>query len=149
MKILGEKPTVAFALSLVGAILIIIQSVLVLVYAIFLSMVGGFIGQFAGMVPGMEGVSGAIGAFFLMFLIICIVGLVFGILVLVGALMINSGEKDKVRKGSIMVLIFSILSLFTASGFYIGFILALIGGILGLIWKPEARVEAPPPPPPV
>ncbi|MEM3565622.1 MAG: hypothetical protein QXK47_02120 [Candidatus Bathyarchaeia archaeon] len=135
MKILGEKPTAAFALSLVGAIFMILGG---LVSAILASIAGGFL----SIVPGMEWLGGAL-------LIFGILGLIFGILVLVGAVMINSGERDKVRTGSIIVLIFSILNLiFGSGGFFIGFILGLIGGILGLIWKPGARAEAPPPPPP-
>ncbi|MEM4427768.1 MAG: DUF6114 domain-containing protein [Zestosphaera sp.] len=48
----------------------------------------------------------------------------------------------RVKTGSILVLIFSILSLFTVGGgFFIGFILGLIGGILGLTWKPPVRQE--------
>ncbi|MEM4155355.1 MAG: DUF6114 domain-containing protein [Archaeoglobaceae archaeon] len=68
-----------------------------------------------------------------------IVGLVFGVLVIVGALMINSGEKGRVTTGSIIVLVFSILSLFVVGGgFIIGFLLGLIGSIIGLAWKPTA-----------
>jgi hypothetical protein len=74
--------------------------------------------------------------------VIGVVGLIFGILILVGATMIYSGEPSKVRIGSILVLIFSILSLLTVGGgFLIGFILGLIGGILGLTWKPPAKQE--------
>jgi hypothetical protein len=144
VKSLGEKPTAAFALSLVGAIFIIINAVLMLIGGLFIAGMAGEYSEWLGMIPG---AGSMVGAYITIILIIAIVGLIFGILVLVGATMINSGEKSKVRTGSIMVLIFSILSLFTASGFYIGFILGLIGGILGLIWKPEARAEAPPPPP--
>ncbi|MEM2738969.1 MAG: DUF6114 domain-containing protein, partial [Candidatus Bathyarchaeia archaeon] len=59
-----------------------------------------------------------------------------------------SGEQGKVKTGSIIVLIFSILSLFVGGtgGFVIGFILGLVGSILGLTWKPSE--ETPPPPPP-
>ncbi|MEM2273193.1 MAG: DUF6114 domain-containing protein, partial [Candidatus Bathyarchaeia archaeon] len=73
-------------------------------------------------------------------------GVVFGIIVIIGAVMINKTEPTSVRNGSILVIIFSILSLiFSGGGFVIGFILGLIGGILGLIWKPPS--ETPPAPP--
>ena len=134
MKSLGEKPTAAFALSLVGAIFMILGG---LVSVILTMLFGGFF----SIVPGMEWFGG-------LMIILGILGLIFGILVLVGAIMIYSGERDKVRTGSILVLVFSILNLiFGSGGFFIGFILGLIGGILGLVWKPEARGEAPPPPP--
>jgi len=131
---LSEKPTAAFALSLVGAIFIILGG---LFSAVIGTMVGGAVGMM-----GFEWFGGLI-------IVLGILGLVFGILTLVGAIMINTGEKDKVRTGSIIVLVFSILSLFVGGtgGFIIGFILCLIGSILGLTWKPSA-VEAPPPPPP-
>lgn len=128
-----EKPTAAFILSLLGAIFIIIGG---LVYAIIFSIIGSIV----SFIPGMEGLGGTIA-------ILGILGIVWGILTLVGAIMINSGDKSKVRTGSILVLIFSILSWFgAAGGLFIGFLLGLIGSILGLTWNPS-RFETPPPPP--
>ncbi|MEM2941358.1 MAG: hypothetical protein QW304_07420 [Thermoproteota archaeon] len=70
-----------------------------------------------------------------------------GILMLIGALMINSTSKSRVTMGSILVIIFSIIAVFIGGGFYyIGTILGIIGGILGLIWKPSAAIPPPPPP---
>lgn len=121
---MGEKPTSAFILSLIGGILILLSG---LVFAVFF----GLLGAMVSLVP-------IIGAPFGGLLIgLGIVGLIFGILVIIGAFMINSGEKGKVTTGSIIVLVFSILSLFVVGGgFIIGFLLALIGSILGLTWKP-------------
>ncbi len=75
--------------------------------------------------------------------------LIVSILIIIGAIWINSGDPGKVRNGGIMVLISSILSLPNL----LVFILGLIGGILALTWKPskkkvtEAALPAPPPPP--
>lgn len=128
---MSEKPTAAFILSLIGGILILLAGI---VFAAFF----GILGVAMFFVPG-------IGIPLAGFLIVLgILGLIFGILVIVGALMINSGEKRRVTTGSIIVLVFSILSLFTVGGgFIIGFILGLIGGILGLAWKPEASTPPP------
>jgi len=41
----------------------------------------------------------------------------------------------KTTPGGILVLLFGILSLFLGGGFFIGFILAIIGGALGLAGK--------------
>ncbi|MEM1539412.1 MAG: DUF6114 domain-containing protein [Candidatus Bathyarchaeia archaeon] len=128
-----EKPTAAFVLSLAAGILILLGG-------IFGATVGIIGGTIIGVVPGFGWLGGLIVA-------LGFLGLIFGILVIVGAVMINSGERDKVKTGSIIVLIFSILSLFAGGtgGFVIGFILGLVGSILGLTWKPP---EATPPPPP-
>jgi hypothetical protein len=127
-----EKPTAAFVLSLLGGIFIIIGG---LIYAVIFSIIGGVFDVF-----GFGGLGGIIT-------IIGVLGIVWGILVLVGAIMMNSEDKSKVRTGSILVLIFSILSWFgAAGGIIIGFLLGLIGSILGLTWNPS-RYEVPPPPP--
>jgi len=131
---LAEKPTAAFVLSLIAGVLILLGGI----FGAVMGLIGG---AMVGMVPGFGWLGGLIVA-------LGFLGLIFGIIVIAGAVMINSGERDKVKTGSIMVLIFSILSLFVggAGGFVIGFILGLVGSILGLTWKPPE--EAPPPPPP-
>jgi len=132
---LAEKPTAAFVLSLIGGIFILLGGI----YGAIIGIIGG---AAMSVIPGFEWLSGLI-------IMLGILGLIFGIIVILGAVMINSGERGKVRTGSILVLIFSILSLFVGGtgGFVIGFILSLVGSILGLTWKPSE--EAPPPPPPV
>jgi hypothetical protein len=123
---MADKPTAAFVLSLIGGIFILLGGI---VYATAASWVGslGF-GLGASVLAGL-------GVF----------GLICGILTILGAVWINSGEKDKVRNGAILVLIFSILSwIGAAGGFFIGFLLALIGAILGLTWNPSTT-ETPPP----
>jgi len=132
---MAEKPTAAFVLSLTGGIFILLGGII----ATYIWIIGS---AAMSIIPGFGLFSGLIIA-------LGILGLIFGIIVILGAIMINSGEREKVRTGSILVLIFSILSLFVGGtgGFIIGFILSLIGSILGLTWKPSE--EAPPPPPPV
>ncbi|MBS7621927.1 hypothetical protein KEJ32_07445 [Candidatus Bathyarchaeota archaeon] len=129
-----ERPTAAFVLSLIGGILILLGGI---ASAILAGMLSGAI----MLVPFLGGLGALV-------IIIGILGLIFGIIILIGAVMINSGEPSKVRTGSIIVLIFSILSLFIGGGFIIGFILALVGSILGLVWKPSGERGRLPPPPP-
>ncbi len=129
---MAEKPTAAFVLSLLGSIFIIIGG---LIYAVIFSIIGSVF-DFIGF--------GGLGA---MAMILGVLGIVWGILTLVGAIMMNSEDKGKVRTGAVLVLIFSILSWFgAAGGIFIGFLLGLIGSILGLTWNPP-RYETPPPPP--
>lgn len=131
---MAEKPTAAFILSLIGAALIILNA---LILAFFTTL--------AGIILSVSG--RALGAFLaglgsLVFLL-GIGGLVIGVIVLAGAFMINSEDKSRVTTGSIIVLVFSIMSFFIGGGFIIGFLLCVVGSILGLTWKPS-----PPPPPP-
>ena len=68
------------------------------------------------------------------------------LIIIIGAFKIKSGDPSSVRTGGILVLIFSILGGLN--------ILALIGGILALTWKPPqkaapVKAPAPPPPPPI
>ncbi len=115
-----EKPTTAFVLSLIAGIFIVIGAL------VFMS-----IGAIFSWVP----VAGL--AVFLYGL----VGLLWGVLVLIGAFMMYS-KPDQAKTGGVMVLIFSILSIFgAAAGLVIGFILGIIGGALGIAWSPKKRVE--------
>jgi hypothetical protein len=54
---------------------------------------------------------------------------------LIGVILIYSSDVSKVRIGSTIVLVTSLLAYPTLWGFFIGSILSLIGSILGLIWK--------------
>ena len=129
---MGEKPTAAFVLSLIGAIFMLLGGLGILAVA---SAVGAFASMFdLGLGIGLT----LLGA----------VGMVWGILALVGAILMNSSDAGRVRTGSILVLLASILSWFgTFGGFFIGFLLGLIGAILGLTWHPSKSERAPPPPP--
>jgi flagellar basal body-associated protein FliL len=61
---------------------------------------------------------------------------------IVGDIQINKGEPGKVKTWSIIVLIISVIGLITGTGFFIGTLLGLIGGILGLIRKPPVTPSA-------
>ncbi len=126
---MGEKPTAAWILSLIGGILGLIAY---LICAILFLIGASALVE----VPGMEWTVGAGAA-------VCFWFVIAHIIILIGAFKIKSGEPSSVRTGGILVLIFSILGGLN--------ILALIGGILALTWKPPRPVQptaAPPPPPP-
>lgn len=127
---MGEKPTAAFVLSLIGGILILINGLILAIGA-------GVVAGIAAMVPGIgPAISGLIMG-------LAVLNLLMGVLVIVGAIMINSGVLNKVRMWSILVIIFSVISFLGGGGFIIGFVLALVGGILGLVWKPTAPPPSP------
>uniref|UniRef100_A0A7J3Z7L8 Uncharacterized protein n=1 Tax=Ignisphaera aggregans TaxID=334771 RepID=A0A7J3Z7L8_9CREN len=59
--------------------------------------------------------------------------LVLGVLMIIGATLIYSGENDRLFTGSLIALIASILSILVGGGLVVGFVLGLAGGILGLV----------------
>jgi hypothetical protein len=114
-----KRSSSAFALSLVGGILIIFGSILpLLFFANFqISPMGGMMGWWGG--PGFMG-----GWLFPL-------PVIAGILVLVGAIMMNARPQETTTWG-IIVLIFSIIG-FSGMGFSIlGAIIGIIGGIVAL-----------------
>jgi len=66
-------------------------------------------------------------------------GVVFGLIVLVSALMLFSRPSQHTTWG-IVIVIFAVLSLFGGmiSGLGLGLILGVIGGALAITWKPPA-----------
>jgi hypothetical protein len=136
-----ERPTAAFLLSLVGGIFIILGGGAGMMFG----GLGGF-GGFGGFGPMMGGyyrgmmgygfspygMMGALG-----FGLFGILGLIFGVIVIISAFMLNSKPNEHSTWGTLIV-VFSVLSLFGGmmGGFGIGLILGLIGGILGITWKP-------------
>jgi len=105
----AEKPTAAFILSLIGGIFVLLGGILVMVRRTIL--IGGLSGVYR------------------------IIGIVWGILIIISAIMLNAQPAQHMTWG-ILVLVFSFLSWFGArGGIIVGFILGLIGGILGIIWK--------------
>jgi hypothetical protein len=136
---MAEKPTAAFVLSLIGGIFI-------LLFGIIFGIIPFLFGAVIAAIPGIGGIGGII-------IVLGLLGIIYGILVIIGAALIYTGDKGKVKIGGILVLLFSILSIFSPAfgGIIIGFILGLVGGILALVWKPEEvptrPVTATPPPP--
>lgn len=129
----SEKPTAAFVLSLIGGIFILLNALLLIAAASILSGLAG--------IPGMPSdVSGTVTSLFMVY---AGIGLVFAIIVLVGAAMMWMKPQQHVMWG-IIVLLFSLFSFIIGGGFFIGLILGLVGGILALIFKPTPPMMAPP-----
>jgi len=127
------KPTVAFALSLIAGIIYLIVGLII-------AAASSIIGSLSN-VPGASGVSTIVA-------VVGGIGAICGILMIVGSIWMNSENRSKVRMGAVLVLVFTIIgALFTAGGFFIGFILGLIGSILGFVWKPPVPMQASPPAP--
>jgi hypothetical protein len=126
-----ERPTAAFLLSLVGGIFILVGGGAMSMFGRF--GLGGMIGGFRGMMSYRYGMMGGLG-----FGLFGILGLIFGAIVIISAFMLNSKPHEHSMWGTVIV-IFSVLSIFGSAmgGFGVGLILGIIGGILGITWKPS------------
>ncbi|TLX99607.1 MAG: hypothetical protein E6K90_06220 [Thaumarchaeota archaeon] len=83
---MSERPTVAFVLSLIAGICYLVVGIL---FALAGAVVGGVPGS---LVPGLGAV----------FLVILSIGLVSGVLMVVGAVVMRSTDRSRVRTGSVL-----------------------------------------------
>ena len=107
---MADKPTAAFVLSLIGGIFLLLGGVLAAV--------------------GFSFVFGGLGALF------GIVGVIFGLIVILGAVMLYQKPQSPTMWG-VVILILSIIAFPSLWGFGIGSLLAFIGAILALVYKPS------------
>ena len=120
-------------LSLIGGIFVILGG-------LFIAFVGSFVASFGYLANGGANPGTLVT-------IVGVVGIIFGLIMIVGAVMMYSNPQSAKMWG-IIVLILSILSWFTAvGGLVIGFLLGLIGGILAIVFKPSMVPGAMPPQP--
>ena len=127
---MGDKPTAAMVLSLIGGLFVIFGG-------IFLAFVGSLISSLNITGTGAAS-STALG--------LGIVGVIMGIIMVVGGFMMYS-KPTSAKMWGVIVLILSLVSWVTAvGGFFIGFLLGLIGAILALTFKPTMAPGAMPPP---
>lgn len=135
---MAERATAAFVLALIAAILHLIIGIGLATIAAFAATLG---------ILGGLGLGGlAVSIAFLAWTVAVIV------LAFVGAFWLYSGDKTRTTYGGILTLLVAFLALPTLWGFGLGFLLGLIGGILGLVWSPIPAVApgvpaAPVPPP--
>lgn len=133
----AEKPMVAFALSLVAGLLILVGSAMAATFfstapyygygPYYGGMMGGYYGGYYGMMRGFGFGTGWLYG-------IVVVGIVSGIGVLIGAIMLYRQPSQAVTWG-VVILVFSVVSFLGMGGFFVGAILGIVGGILGLTWK--------------
>ena len=116
---MADKPTAAFVLGLLGGIIMLITGIAVTVGFSF------FLGS-AGLLFGL-------------------VGLIFGLIVVIGSVMLYQKPQSHTMWG-VIILILAIVDLPGFWGAGIGSLLALIGGILALVYKPAMAGGMAPPP---
>jgi len=112
-----QKPTAAGVLSIIGGVFILLGGIAEIA-----------VGSYVSSLTYAEGGGAIIG--------IGALGVIFGLIILVLGVRLLSNPDGNVTYG-ILILVFAFLSLVSFfGGFVIGFLLALIGGILALTWKP-------------
>ena len=158
-----EKPTVAFVLSLLAGVFILLGGGMTSMMGLWF---GGYQGQYpyyGGMMGGYNGYGNGYGGYGWMYSMMNgngyygmmrglgigfgymgLFGLVFGLVVIASALTLWSRPNQHATWGTLIV-IFSVLSLFGGmmSGLGLGLILGVIGGALAIIWKPGASAPRP------
>ncbi len=131
---MAEKPTAAFVLSLIGGIFIILGGIGVAILGAIFNSLSSIVG-FGNFGLGVE----AFG----------LLGAVLGLIVIVAGVMLYVKPEQHIVWGAIVVILAIVSIPPTIAGLFIGFILALIGGILGLVFKPSMPMAAPYAPPPM
>jgi hypothetical protein len=138
-----EKPTIAFVLSLIGGIFILLGGGTMSMMGS--DWIGGMMKGYwgygmmraygSGFVPwyGMMGGYGSLG-------LVGIAGVLFGVVVIVSSLMLYRYPADHTKWGTI-VLIFSMFSILSGMDGLVGLILGVLGGAFALAWKPTTRVS--------
>ena len=123
------RPSIAFMLSLIGGIFIVLGSLFsFLMYSFWETWGWGMMG------PWMMGGYGFPYGFMWGF---SLVALVAGLIVIVGGIMLQARPEEHMLWG-ILVLIFSIVSFVGMGGFMIGALLGIAGGALALSWRPRS-----------
>ena len=117
-----EYPNTAHLLSLIGGILIVLDGFLTIIAGLLLS---AFIGSD---IPGASAAVAFVVGFGLL-------GVIFGFLIVFWAYRLKSNP-GSARMLGILIIVFSLIGFLGGGGFYIGSILALIGGIMAVSWHP-------------
>jgi hypothetical protein len=114
-----ERAMLGFAFSLAGAILIFLRGIIRIVVGDIITFYGSDVIRHRFLAGIALNILGGIA-------------IVFAVLILVGAYLAYTGME---ATGGVIILIFSLLSIFVGSGWLIGLILGVIGGVLVLLKK--------------
>ena len=128
--------TLAFALTLVGGLILLIVS---LVNAVWFGSGaptwGGFGSYMQGMMGSNHNFMGTYASSTGFFTAVSVVSLVCGVIVLVGAIMLRVYPKDHVVWG-VVILVFSAVSFVGMGGYFIGAVLGIVGAVLAITYRP-------------
>jgi hypothetical protein len=136
---MADRPTSAFASSLVGGLITLATTLLVINswFAMY-STNGTAFGYSQWLVVASINLTAMEG------LVLLFVGVSCAIVILVGGALQYSGKKSRVRDGSTLVLIGTIIGIPTTSfGWLLGGLMSTLGAYLGFGWKPSNETELP------
>ena len=118
----------AFILSFVGGLVILIGGIVSTIWFIYGGAVWGDIGDmWSGFMGGYHGMMGSFGMPLGFMGGLSLVGLVSGAIIIIGAWMLNIRQQEQ-NMWAIVIIVFSVISFLNMGGFMIGGILGLIGG---------------------
>jgi len=135
----GERPTVAVILSIIGGALMLLGGSMALMMLTYYDENSGMMDGFGGMMGGYRHMMNGLGFPYGLMSGLMLVSLVSGVLLIIGAVMINIHPSQSSTWG-IIVLVFSIISFLGMGGFLIGAVLGIVGGALALSWKPRPQI---------
>ena len=128
--------TLAFVISLVGALIVLILSLVNLVW--FGSNApnwGGFGDYMHNMMGGYHNFMGNYSTSTSFFTAISIVSFVCGVIVLMSTLVLRIHPPEHFLWG-IVIVVFSAISFVGMGGYFVGAIFGIVGGVLALTYKP-------------
>lgn len=136
---LQEMSGIAFILSLIGGILMLAGGLLSTLWLMSGGLnVNGMMGGLEGMMNGYHNMMASFGMAFSFMSGLSFLGLLSGIVVIVGALMLNARPAQYITWAT-LVLVFSMVSLLGMGGLFIGALLGIAGGAIALSWRPTPK----------
>ncbi len=126
----GERLNLAFAFSLVAGVLILLNAIILLSMPMFYAMPTGYGGEpeYCGHMMCWMRPYFWFGYWAWIYIAI---GIISGIVVLISSLMLRSRHEEKTLWGTLIV-VFSVLSILSGGGFFLGLVFGVLGGILAL-----------------
>jgi len=142
------RPVAAYTLAMIGAALQAVAAIFVMYMVVFFSSIAPNWRELnpERMMPWMMG-QWMTGYPFTLHPVLGIIWLISVIIIVAlgiyGAMLMNSTKVGRVRMGSTLVLVASIIALPTMWGFLIGSLLMFVGSLLGLTWLPPPPSKPP------
>lgn len=133
-----QRPSLAVTLSIIAGALIILGGVMLFMMFSYYGSDYGMMNGFGGMMGSYSHMMGDVGSPFGWMSILMVIGLVSGVIVLIGAIMLNANPSQHYTWGT-MILVFSIVSFVGMGGFFIGGTLGIISGAFALAWPPKPK----------